>query len=460
MHKGSLIWAALCMAAGCAAGDGRVASGSSADAAPPAALPIEEAAPAVDHHLHIMGPAITTIVDGAPPLAPVKLPPALERLMAERADAWSDKAALARVYAEDSLVLSEERRGWLRGGREVAAYMSTRFGRPIRLSPVEFQIDDSTARISGYYVRGEPSALQYVGYFTLTARADRRGRWRITSEVPRFPVPPVKQPETADHAIEKMDKGGIRRAVILSEGFWADGPLLVVADPYPKVVAENDWTAREVARFPDRLIAFCSFNPIANHALRELERCARNPAFRGLKFSFAMSAVDLKNPDHARRVREVFAAANRHKLAIVAHTRGGNDYTGEHVEIFLRQVMSAAPDIPVQIAHLWGGEGYSESALTAFAEAVAAGRPETRNLYFDVAEVWAEISGTGDPETQRTLARRIRQIGLDRILFGTDGRVHAAQAWRLFKGTVPLTPAELRVIAGNVAPYLREPSAP
>jgi predicted TIM-barrel fold metal-dependent hydrolase len=220
-------------------------------------------------------------------------------------------------------------------------------------------------------------------------------------------------------------------------------------------MAENDWTAQQAGQYPERLIAFCSFNPIADHALAELERCAANPVFRGLKFSFAMSGVDLKKPAHVLRLRQVFAAANARRLAIVAHTRGGDDYTDQHVEIFLSQVMTAAPDITVQVAHLWGGEGYSESALRAFAEAVAARRSGTSNLYFDVSEVWAEIADTASSATQETLAQRIRQIGLKRILFGSDGRTPPDQAWRSFRARVPLEDREFRAIAANVAPYVR-----
>lgn len=435
-----LIWAALMFIGGCA----------TVPAADEAAMPL----PAVDHHLHLMGPAMTAIADGEPLLPEIELPAELTRLLHERASRWNDASALEQIYAEDSVILADTRRGWVRGRRAVAAAMSERFGRPFRLMPTHLQRADGAAEISGYYVRGE-DPLQYIGYFHISARREPGGAWLIASEIQRFPVPPANAGTTADEVVARLDGAGLRRAVVLSTAFWADGPILPVQNPYPRVMAENDWTAREAARFPDRLIAFCSFSPVADHALAELERCAANPVFRGLKFSFAMSGVDLKNPDHVARVRRVFAAANARRLAIVAHTRGGDDYTDEHVETFIGQVMTAAPDITVQIAHLWGGEGYSESALRAFAEAVAAGRPGTHNLYFDVSEVWVDIAGTASSETQSVLAQRIRQIGLDRILFGSDGKIPPEQAWRRFRAHVPLNDSEFRAIARNVAPYAR-----
>jgi predicted TIM-barrel fold metal-dependent hydrolase len=414
-----------------------------------------ERLPSVDHHLHLMGPTMRAVADGDPLLPAVETPAELRRLLDERSRRYNDAAALAELYTEDSISSAQTRRGWLQGRQAVAASLSRPSGRPYRLVPVYVQQQGGTAQISGYYVRGEEPSLQNIGYFHIVARREASGRWRIASEIQRFPVPDANPGTTAAEVVAALDASGVSRAVVLSTAFWGDGPILPVENPYPLVMAENDWTALEAGRYPDRLIAFCSFNPVADHALAELERCAANRVFRGLKFSFAMSGVDLKNPAHVARLRRVFAAANARRLAIVAHTRGGNDYTNEHVEIFIGQVMTSARDIPVQIAHLWGGEGYSESALRAFAEAVAARRPGTRNLYFDVAEVWAEISGTASSATQETLARRIRQIGLDRILFGSDGRTPPDQAWRLFRARVPLDDREFGIIARNVAPYVR-----
>ena len=421
----------------------------------PGARPSTEPLPVVDHHLHLMGRTMRAVADGEPLLPAVEMPGELTRLLEERSRRYNDAAALTELYTEDSVSSAQTRRGWFRGREAVAASLARPSGRPYRLVPVYAQQHGETAQISGYYVRGEEPPRQNIGYFHIVARRQASGRWLIASEIQRFPVPDANPGTTAAEVVAALDASGVRRAVVLSTAFWGDGPILPVENPYPLVMAENDWTALEAARYPDRLIAFCSFNPVADHALAELERCAANRVFRGLKFSFAMSGVDLKNPAHVARLRRVFAAANARRLAIVAHTRGGNDYTDEHVEIFLGQVMPSAPDVTVQIAHLWGGEGYSESALRAFAEAVAARRPGTGNLYFDVSEVWADISGTGSTATQQMLARRIRQIGLDRILFGSDGRTPPDQAWRLFRARVPLEEREYRVIARNVAPYAR-----
>jgi hypothetical protein len=53
----------------------------------------------------------------------------------------------------------------------------------------------------------------------------------------------------------------------------------------------------------------------------------------------------------------------------------------------------------------------------------------------------------------------IRSLGFEHTLFGTDlpvgGNLAPAEAWAQFRKVVPLTEAEFRTIAANLAPYLR-----
>jgi predicted TIM-barrel fold metal-dependent hydrolase len=133
-----------------------------------------------------------------------------------------------------------------------------------------------------------------------------------------------------------------------------------------------------------------------------------------------------------------------------------------NVETFLREIVTAAPDVVVQIAHLWGGQGYSQTALEAYAEAVASRAPGTQNLYFDIAEA-PLIASQYPPTMQRQILERvaaaIRRIGTDRILYGSDGALEGhlppAEAWAQFRMSVPLTDEEFARIARNVAPYAR-----
>jgi predicted TIM-barrel fold metal-dependent hydrolase len=264
-----------------------------------------------------------------------------------------------------------------------------------------------------------------------------------------------------------LDLAGMKRAVVLSDAYYFDAPVharalgdVGVHDVYAAVRAENDWTAREVAQFPHRLVGFCSFNPLKEYAPQELNRCAENLTFKGLKLHFSASAVDLTNKQHVERVRRIFAVANSHRLAITVHVRGDRRYGREHAEIFLNQLLPAAPDIPVQIAHLWGGDGFSGgavAALVAYADAVSAQHRATKNLYFDVTQLALILRG--QREALERMATLLRQIGVGRILYGSDGpmfgNVQPSEAWGAFRREMPLTGEEFISIANNIAPYVR-----
>ena len=179
-----------------------------------------------------------------------------------------------------------------------------------------------------------------------------------------------------------------------------------VEHEYEAVKAENDWTSAQVAKFPDRLVAFCSINPLRPYALEEMARCAADPRLkRGLKLHFGNSDVNLTNPADAARLRDVFALANRQRMAIVVHARTTiskqRPYGAEHARVFLDTLLPAAPDVPVQIAHLAGSGGYDEAgvddAVGVFVDAIAAKDPRVARLWFDVSGIAAhrEVARSG-----------------------------------------------------------------
>lgn len=410
--------------------------------------------PQVDYHQHLVSPAGAALLNRLSPM--VELPQDVALLLRRVEAGWNDPSALAGLFTEDSLVYDNDRPEWIRGRSAVAAYLGSRFIRAYRLTPLAYASAGSTGYLTGYFTRGEGSSARHIGSFYMELAKGSDGAWRIAVENPTFPAPAAEEELHAEQLVPLLDAAGIRRAVVLSVAYWFDGPNPIPgADPYAQVRAENDWTAQEVARFPDRLVAFCSFNPLKDYALAELDRCAGKLRMKGLKLHFRGSGVDLKNPAHVEKVRRVFAAANALRLPITVHVRADETYGREHAEILLNRILPAAPGIPVQIAHLWGGEAFSDSALAAYADAVSSGHPATKNLYFDVAES-ALVSG-GDEEILRTIARRIRQIGPGHILYGSDsGHQVPSEAWEMFRTQVPLTQEEIRSIAGNVLPYLRE----
>jgi uncharacterized protein len=273
------------------------------------------------------------------------------------------------------------------------------------------------------------------------------------------------QPITARDLVALLDSARIRRAVLLSAAYIYGSPKRSVPDEYAQVRAENDWNASQAAEYSGRLLALCSFNPLKEYALEELDRCAKDPRLRsGIKLHFGNSDVQLENPDQVARLRRVFQAANQHGMAIVVHLRASisrnRPYGPVQAHAFLDRLLPAAPDVVVQVAHLAGsGPGYDDppvdSVMTVLASAVQNRDPRTRNLWFDVATV---VDPKISPATAALVVKRIRQIGVDRILYGSDaalgGNLPPREGWAAFR-KLPLTEAEFEQIAKNVAPYLR-----
>jgi predicted TIM-barrel fold metal-dependent hydrolase len=148
-------------------------------------------------------------------------------------------------------------------------------------------------------------------------------------------------------------------------------------------------------------------------------------------------------------------------MAIVVHVRTSLDlrrrYGSDAARVFLNELLPAAPDVPVQIAHLAGAGGYSaatDSALSVFADAMARQDPRMRNVWFDATTV---VRPGMSPDVLQQIAARIRRLGVKRVLYGSDAALnplaYPQAGWEAFR-RLPLTEAEFRVIATNVAPYM------
>ena len=269
----------------------------------------------------------------------------------------------------------------------------------------------------------------------------------------------------ARELVELLDAAGIHRAVVLSVAYLYGSASRHFDDEYERVVRENDWTAAQVALYPNRLIGFCGFNPLKPYALQELERCSAIPTLaRGIKLHLGNSDVLVDNPEHVAQLRRVFKAANDHHMAIAVHMRASisrkRPYGAQQARIFVEEVLPAAPDVVVQIAHLAGsGPGYqdpaAENAMQFLAEAVRRGDPRMKNVWFDISGI---VTSDMPPADAARLVQKIRDVGVDRVLYGSDsargGNLAPREYWAAFR-KLPLTDSEFARIARNVAPYLR-----
>ena len=261
--------------------------------------------------------------------------------------------------------------------------------------------------------------------------------------------------------VRELDSAGVRRAVVLSVGYSFADERKGLSDPDARTRAENDWTSAQVAGSNGRLIGFCSANPLREAALQELERCLARPGLTGIKQHWGNAGVSLRNPEHLRNTQRLFAFAERRRVPVLVHmrARGGQDYGAQDARLFLEQVVPLAPHIEIVVAHLGAsGPGYTpqhDEVMAVFGEAAERRAPAMRNIYFDVS---SNVVPETTADEAAAVARRVRQVGPRRILYGSD--LNAAggsirRAWEIFRTKVPLSDREFREIVGNRTRFAR-----
>ena len=202
---------------------------------------------------------------------------------------------------------------------------------------------------------------------------------------------------TADELIASMDKDGIDISVIVNIG-WTTHELCVET---------NDYILESVARYPKRLIGFCTVQPNSyDAAIAEIERCAKG-GIRGVgEIRPDMQFFDLGDEVLMEPFVEVL---QKHKLILLTHTSEpvGHDYPGKGgiTPDMLYPFITSFPDLTIVCAH-WGG-GLPFYALM----------PEVKqamnNVFFDTAASPYLYS----PQIYNQV---IQLVGGDKILFGSD----------------------------------------
>jgi hypothetical protein len=202
---------------------------------------------------------------------------------------------------------------------------------------------------------------------------------------------------TADELIASMDKAGIDVSVILNIG-WTTHELCVET---------NDYILESIARYPDRLVGFCSVQPQSYQAaLDELERCAK----RGIKgvgeIRPDIQLLDLGDEE----VMAPFAnMLSKHRLILLTHSSEpvGHIYPGKGAVTpeILYPFISSHPELTIVCSH-WGGGLPFYALMPEVKQAM-------QNVYFDTAaspllyhpQIYEQV---------------IPLVGEGKILFGSD----------------------------------------
>ncbi len=273
--------------------------------------------------------------------------------------------------------------------------------------------------------------------------------------------PALTTQHSVDDLLSAMDQAGIRRALVLSDGYLAESPMMDPQRPDATNLmrAANDWTVELARRYPNRFSAFVAVDPIRPTALPEIVRWRGNPAVAGIKLHLTASGVNLRKDSDVAALAAVFRTASQARFAIVIHLRTQQmDYGAPDIRRFVEEVLPAAGDTPVQIAHAAGWSGIDPvtlSALRAFADDVEANPRRFRHVWFDLSGVWTDKTS---PSDKQAFVALIRHIGVQHFLAGSDwpyNGVNLADYYNRVYPELPLTQREWMIIRSNVAPYAR-----
>lgn len=243
---------------------------------------------------------------------------------------------------------------------------------------------------------------------------------------------PNLKPITGQDILAALDAAAVPEALVISSAYLFSMPDLNPSGEYSLVMRENDYTAEQVAIAPDRLSGLCSVNPLADYALDEIQRCAQRLGLKGLHLHFENSDIDLRSSAQIRKLATVFGFLEALQFPVLIHTRTREpDYGSIDIKLFIDKVLSEAPSIDMQIAHLAGSGGYDDGAdraMAQFTEAFIDGRLEPSNFQFDLAGVIVAPNSalSSQSQSQKTLmnqnkqlSNRIIQLDPQQVLFAT-----------------------------------------
>jgi hypothetical protein len=200
-----------------------------------------------------------------------------------------------------------------------------------------------------------------------------------------------------ENLIAKMDEEGVARAVVMNAN-WSS--LWLVRET-------NDYILDSIARYPKRLVGFCSLPPTNDdERIEELERCIRagmrgigemRPEFQGL----------VKGDEPV--LDPVFKIALQHKLMLCIHASEpvGHDYPGKYdfTPDKIYKLILRYPDLTIILAH-WGG-GMPFYALM----------PEVKTA---MKNTYVDSSASPYLYTPDVFTHVTNLIGAEKILFGSD----------------------------------------
>lgn len=290
---------------------------------------------------------------------------------------------------------------------------------------------------------------------------------RLIAQGREGPAPELPTFHGSD-VIARLDSAGTSTGVLLSTAYTFGSPDLDVAREREQVREENDWVARQAAEHPERLVAFFGVNPLVDYAADVIEHCTATPECVGMKLQLANSDIDFHDAGNVSSLQSFFSVLAEHELPVIVHLQTRtSDFGADEVNVFVDEVLPAAPNVPVQIAHMGGNSRFDSATVRSFDALVRAIRDHPQRMdgvFFDMGLVpFPPQRAQGDTARQkiyrrwnRRFAAAVREVGPDRVMFGTDyPEAKPGPYARRLRESLPLADSTITDLFDDRAPYLR-----
>lgn len=215
--------------------------------------------------------------------------------------------------------------------------------------------------------------------------------------------------ESADALIQKMDEVGVDMACVLPESFL---PMTLGS----RVMSTNGWLAREIEKYPDRLVGVCNVGPLiwrgVKNAVWEVEHLVKEMNFKAVKFY----PVD-DTPINNKELWPFYEKLQELGVPLFVHTGASYCIPGRSQyanPLLLEDVCEDFPELTILAYHM----GYP------FNDALNICAAKYPNLYIGTSMLPVFGHGIGK-RSQQLLAEAILWAGIDKIIWGTDTGANA-----------------------------------